>query len=230
LSEFIRFEFLSVARIRRFVESSNDFLGDFTRGIWHSIGNRLILPVDLNGLEARGAARVDGIDLGFNSSEPLKGIIAHLSEKYQGNVHAKGVVTITANSDSGYPAYRLADLHSDNFFNSEDQPDQWFCYDFNDQTILPTHYSIRSYWSADYNPRSWVIESSFDGIEWTELDRKVNSNDLRGERIIRTFPLARSAECRMVRFRQFGQNHANNNYLCLTGFELFGTLQENTHH
>jgi hypothetical protein len=148
-----------------------------------------------------------------------------------GNVHDKGVVAITSSSHTApHVAAHLADLDLDTVFNSERSPYQWFCYDFKDQRVVLTHYSIRTYPYAKYNPRSWVVESSIDGDKWTELDRKVNCEELRATRADRVFPVSSQAECRMVRFRQTGPTHAKDHFLCLTAFEVFGTLREGMPH
>jgi hypothetical protein len=228
LSEFIRFEFVSVDQITEFVESSFEFLGAFNSGIWRAIGHRLILPVRLDDVSSREIEKARVIAIPFEVDTPLQGIIGYLTKKCGGNVHEKGVVAITASSHNGnFQAYHLADLASDRFFNSMREPDQWFCYDFKDRRTALTHYSVRTYHSMDYNPRSWVVETSIDGENWTEVDRKVNCNDLHAVLAVRTFPLANQTEGRMVRFRQTDANYAQLQCLCLTAFEVFGTLHIN---
>jgi hypothetical protein len=231
LSEFVRFEFVSAIQIEDFVESSCSFLGEFNSGIWRSLGRRLMLPVRLDGVRRRRLETVESVAIPFKSGAPLDGIVRYLSGKCRGNVHAKHIITITASSQNeNFWVHHLADLDSDNFFNSENRRDQWFCYDFKDQRIVLTHYSVRTYQYAEYNPRSWVVESSADGENWTEIDRKVSGGDLYEVKAVRTFPIANPEECRMVRFRQIGPNHANNHYLCLLAFEVFGTLHGNAIH
>jgi hypothetical protein len=231
LSEFVRFEFVSVNQIADFVESSFSFLVEFNREIWRSIAHRLIIPVLLDDVRDRGIERAGFVPIPFRAEAPLQGIVRYLSEKCGGNVHAKGVVRITASSESRWtPAQYLLDLDSENVFNSMGQQDQWFCYDFKDQRVILSHYSVRTYPYADCNPRSWVVESSVDGTMWTELDRKVESDDLCESNVFRTFPIAKPVQCRMVRFRQTGPTRADSNTLNLTAFEVFGTVQENFAH
>jgi hypothetical protein len=120
----------------------------------------------------------------------------------------------------------LIDLGGMTFFNSIDKPDQWFCFDFQERTINLTHYSIRTYERADYNPRSWVIETSMDGTAWTEVDRKANVGDLRVAYQTRSFQLETASECHFLRFRQTDTNHAGTGDLCMTVFEVFGAVIE----
>jgi hypothetical protein len=177
------------------------------------------------------SSTVDGksprLSIPFDSGSRLQGIIHHLNSKFGGNVHDKNIVNITASScNRRRLARNLADLENNNFFNSQDQPNQWFCYDFQNRQIIPTHYSINSYRYTNYNPQSWVIETSIDGVNWTEVDRKEQCRDLCVVRQIRTFPIANGTACRCIRFRHTATNPAGNHHLCLTSFEVFGTLLE----
>jgi hypothetical protein len=42
----------------------------------------------------------------------------------------------------------------------------------------------------------------------------------------RTFPVSRSEEVRMIRFRLTGPDHHGSNYLIIAAFEIFGSLIE----
>jgi hypothetical protein len=215
LSEFIRFEYLSVSQIDEFLESSFPFVGELNSGIWRSICRRLIISGHFE--------KAGRVILPFNGASPLHGIIRYLTEKCQGNVHTRGAVTITTNS-SGDSVACLADLDADNCFYSANAPDQWFCYDFKDRRVVLTHYIVRPHQWAKYNPRSWVVESSNDGESWIELDRKVSCDDLSEVHVIRGFPISIAVQGRMVRFRHTGRNLSGSYYLCLTAFEVYGTL------
>jgi hypothetical protein len=60
----------------------------------------------------------------------------------------------------GHHPGHLADPERDTAFQTNDESDSRFCYDFNNRTIKLTHYSIRSYGSRHLNghSKSWVIE------------------------------------------------------------------------
>jgi hypothetical protein len=51
-----------------------------------------------------------------------------------------------------YPAYYLADLTQLTVFNSKNNPNQWFSYDFRDRGLTLTHYVIVSYHIGQYRP------------------------------------------------------------------------------
>jgi hypothetical protein len=79
--------------------------------------------------------------------EPLDGIITYLMRNAGGNVHDKGIVTITAKSvfsnDPQFAARNVADLTSDTKFVSQNGPNQWICWDFHETRIRPTSYTLR---------------------------------------------------------------------------------------
>jgi hypothetical protein len=83
-----------------------------------------------------------------------------------------------------------------------------------------------------YSPRSWVIESSLDGVgwfsggTWIEIDRRTNNYDLKASPSVTSFAVSKSAECRFIRLTQTGPNHNQTNELRIFVFEVFGTLLE----
>jgi hypothetical protein len=50
--------------------------------------------------------------------------------------------------------------------------------------------------------KSWVVGSSLDGVEWTEIDRKTDTLLY----YALSFPFANSTECRFIRLTQTGEN------------------------
>jgi hypothetical protein len=76
---------------------------------------------------------------------PLEGIISYLTRKYGGNVHDRGIVTISSKSidDDGPKTFSfLADLTSIEQFGSKNEPGQWICWDFHEMRVRPTHYTV----------------------------------------------------------------------------------------
>jgi hypothetical protein len=160
---------------------------------------------------------------------PFNGIISHLTAKYSSNVDDKGIVAITASSvcASLYPrcAADFEDLAT-SFFGSENQPNQWICFDFKALRIEPTHYTIRTfeYDSNHWHLKSWVVEGSGDGASWTEIDRRENNGDLNDAWAVKTFAVSRSGSFGRIRLCQTGPNHRGNHYLFVGAFELFGAV------
>jgi hypothetical protein len=176
-------------------------------------------------------------------SDPLEGIIAHLTSRCGGNVHDCGVVNVTSSAEGRqrFPQYdgkSAADLKQDSLFISPNRPrtanipherNNWLCYDFKDRRIVPTHYSIRSEYNGkvdDCNLKSWLVEVSMDGQQWTEIDRRENNSELNGRDITRTFNVSRSAPGRLIRLVNIGRNHQGSDTLLISSWEIFGSLVE----
>jgi hypothetical protein len=136
---------------------------------------------------------------------------------------------VTVTSESVYEPWaapeNVADLSSNTRFLSKTEPHQWICLDFHNLRIRPTCYAIRSATVAGYL-KSWVIEGSLDGQEWTEIDRRRDNKDLIGEHAVAAFEVSQSVECRFIRLRQTGKNHYGTDYLSFCAFEVFGTVLE----
>jgi hypothetical protein len=164
------------------------------------------------------------------------GIIAHLTRECGGNVHDRNVVVVTSSTQytSGtWPAdrwapKRAADLETGLIFYSafrrkeEDiphTPNNWICYNFKERRIVPTHYTIRN-----CDLKSWLVETSADGESWREVAREEGNKQLNGRWLTGTFPVAGGGECRFIRLVNIGRNHAGNDALWITAWEIFGTL------
>jgi hypothetical protein len=164
----------------------------------------------------------------LNPVKPLEGMIASLTHQYGGNVHDRGIVTITSSSvysdNDKYHPQNAANLRTSDFFRSKKTPSQWICWDFNGLRIRPTHYSIRRV--KEGNPKTWIVEGSLEGSVWTELDRHTNSESLNGHELIVSFLIARPIVCRMIRLRQTGPTHRNDHMLTLCCVEFHGVLFE----
>jgi hypothetical protein len=165
------------------------------------------------------------VDFPLKGARSVDGIISYLSRKCGGNVHDKRIVTITSKSVHGdfcwNAGLNAAGLTSNSDFRSKDEPGQWICWDFHEMRVRPTHYTIKS-----DSLKSWVVESSLDFVNWTEIDRRTNNDDLKEEPHIRSFTVPKSAECRFIRLTQTGGNHSSDNELRVTAFEVFGSLIE----
>jgi hypothetical protein len=163
-------------------------------------------------------------DVPFIPSDPLNGIIAHLTRACGENVHSRGIVSVTASGKhmNHIPAI-AADLESNSYFQTTNAPNSWLCYDFKNVALRPTHYAVRSYFGGGpgtNHPKSWVVEGSRDGKGWTELDWRDDNDD----NTTQTFALARSDEVRLIRFRQTGPNYAGYHYLGFSSLKIFGCL------
>jgi hypothetical protein len=230
LLEFVRFEYLSAPTLSDFSRIVCEHFDLLNVSILSSICVRLIQNIS----PTVPNSRLSGREFVPNVSAPLEGIISYLTREYGGNVHDRGIVTVTSSepysSDSSYAAKNAADLTADSYFYSKNAPNQWLCYDFGDRRIILTHYSIRSRYNGsadDLYPKSWVIEILNEGSNWEEVDRRENDSSLKGRNQTQLFKVSRLVECRLVRLRQVGKNHysSSDDRLVISGFEIFGLLK-----
>jgi hypothetical protein len=109
------------------------------------------------------------------------------------------------------------------FFASENQYNQWICYDF-------LHLQVNFIWdklqsiprrAGSHHLRSWVIEGSRDSLKWKEIDRRDGDNHLNGPSIVHPYGVHEGDQFyRYIHMRQIGHNHAGQRLLTLSGFEL----------
>jgi hypothetical protein len=232
---FVRFEYLSVDRVKTFCSLSQDTKISINSMIWYQLCNRLILSVDVSSIspDSNRYSVEPFKHFEFKSSSPLHGIISYLTEKHSGNVHDKGVVNITASSVwSSYDAKHAADLGSDDYWESENEDNSWLCYDFKACRVKPTHYTIQSprvRSTSDYYLKNWIVEVSNDGSGWKMIDSRTNNGDLNGPNQVHTYEIPSSDYCQMIRIRHQGQSwYANAQYyfILIGSLEFFGDLKE----
>jgi hypothetical protein len=167
------------------------------------------------------------------------GIISHLTKACGGNVHDHGVVEVTSSpqrsDDADCAAKNIADLENQSVCSSarckrmDNIPhtrNNWLCYDFKERRIMPTHYAIRSHElsSGSNHLKSWAVDASEDGVDWQEIDRRDNNNDLNGKSIVCTFTIAASRQCRFIRLVNIGRNQHGDDSIAISAWEIFGGL------
>jgi hypothetical protein len=172
----------------------------------------------------------NSVELPLKEEKSLDGIISYLTRKHGGNVHEKGIVTVTSKSvfslDDRTGPHNVINLTSDLRFVSKDAPNQWICWDFGKLRLIPTHYSIRTTWGDNNHLRSWIVESSLDAQAWIVIDRRANVAELDSDQVVASFLLLKAIECRYVRLTQTDKNTSMKDFLKITAFELFGDLIE----
>ena len=159
-------------------------------------------------------------------TDPLNGIIAHLTRECGGNVHEKKVVEVTASSCCDH-VKNAVEFGTNSKFSTVVEPNSWIRYDFKERRVALTSYSIRTHDGTNF-PRSWVLEVSNDGSDesWQVVDRRTDNFDLKAKLVTHNFPIS-DPPCgsfRFVRLRQTGKNHGGSDSLFLSALEVFGTI------
>jgi hypothetical protein len=205
LFRYLHFEYLSHGRIADVLEAL--WPADIDPLTWSSLCRQLLLPKEIC----------------MNEDNSLDGIISYLTKKHGGNVHEKGIVTITSksvrNDDPKYALKNVADLPFDSRFYSKNEPGQWLCWDFREMRVRPTHCTIGTAYL-----KSWVLDGSLDGKSWTEIDQGWDDEFFKRWGT-GSFTISKPAECRFIRLTQT-ENRKRNDSLILFAVEFFGTLSE----
>jgi hypothetical protein len=155
-------------------------------------------------------------------NKALDGIISYLTKTHGGNLHDKGIVTVTSKSVG--PSYRVQDvldLVPVSRFESMNEPGQWICWDFHQRRVRPTHYALRTVYL-----KSWVVEGSLDGRSWTEIDRRTHNRNFMLMLSLASFTASNQGDFRFIRLSQTGKNHWGEDVLRFAAVEFFGTLSE----
>jgi hypothetical protein len=167
------------------------------------------------------------VGIPMQEAKSVEGILWYLTKKHGGHVHERGLVAVTSKSfwanAPEYLAKNAADFTCpDWYFKSKDEPGQWISWDFREMRVRPTHYTMM----AQY-PKSWVVEGSLDGTNWTELDRQTDNEDFENVEKTASFRISKPVDCRFIRLSQTGKNHKGTDCLGdLHVVEFFGTLSE----
>ena len=165
---------------------------------------------------------------------PLDGIIAQLTQRYGGNVDDTGAVEITASSDAASFIFKkgpkiVANFDDGTIFSTKNLSGSWICYHFQRGiSVIVTSYSIASCcYQGDGSPKSWVLEGSNNGHQWTVMDRRENDYHLAAMNysvhnyLIEASPPVRY---RYLRIYQTGKNHRSYDSLRIGALEFMGTI------
>jgi hypothetical protein len=202
LFQFVRFEYLSRETISEFVPTAEIA----SCHLWNALCCRL-LP----------RSRSD-IEIPFSKNGALNGIIPYLTTECKGNVHAKGIVHLSAKRIIAEQVEHVADLGTyDSVYLSHDK-EQWICWDFQNLRLHPTHYTVRAHYL-----RTWFVETSVDAENWVKVHAasRVGATE-HGSPV--SFAVNPCRECRFIRLTATEQCHYGTAYLNFAGFEVFGKL------
>jgi len=175
-------------------------------------------------LRRDGGGRLVSQVFAFNEGDPFGGILAHLRSQCGGNVHATGIVDVTASSTGYNKCEQVTDHGWNDHWCSNNTPGSWLMFDFKGRSVRPAAYSLKSNAGGHYLVK-WALEGSNDGSAWTALDER-ETQEFKTSKGSKTFTCSGPQFFRFVRLRQTGKNSNNNDQLILSALELFGALRE----
>lgn len=233
LYEYVDFLFVDESKITDFINIFN--VNDITNKIWKNVSFRFQQKIDNRSLDIiqfeNGRYKQKGKSFLYKNND-FDGIINYLRKKSNGNI--QNMINITASSvhRSSFSQYNVCLFEErDKYFQTTNELNAWICFDFKENRIIPTSYTIKSsnHNQNGHQPRSWVIEASNDNFLWEVLDEVVNCSYLNGQYLVHTFHMKNriSKEFRFIRMRQTTHNcHGSDNYYIFTlgSIEFYGRL------
>jgi hypothetical protein len=165
------------------------------------------------------------------SDPPWSGLIYHLSKKFDGNVHKKGVVEITCSSTERNECWHIVNYEWSDYFYANNSPNSWVQFDFKDRVVCLTDYALKSAGYEGFRLFEWQLAGSMDSNEWITLDRQ-KTQVLNGKYITKIFHCNDSSSSsqfyRYIRLTQTGKNSSGYDYLLLSNTEFFGSMMTST--
>jgi hypothetical protein len=221
LLRYVKCQYLSNDGIENFINAVTPDLIDGM--LWPSICDRLRIPHS-----GFATPRLLTEWIPFIGNE-FDGIISMLTRRHGNNVNKAGVVEITSSSQERGEAHQLVDYSWRGEWYTHNATNSWVCFQFKTGRVKINSYTIRSFPGTSW-PKNWVIEISEDNVNWTEIDRREDTNVLCGNLVSHHFDCQNSSTkiCQYVRMRNIGVTYATNHYLCLCNIEFFGTFLKNS--
>jgi hypothetical protein len=140
---------------------------------------------------------------------------------------------IASTTSTGTPPL-LTDRQA-SLWNTADAGNSWVAWDFANNTISLSKYTLRNRSGAGHFPRNWVLEGTnsisafsvagLNAATWTSIDTRVSDSSLLAPSDYYTITINGStASYRYIRLRQTGLNSNSANFLCLGEIEFYGVL------
>lgn len=159
----------------------------------------------------------------------FSGIISELNKSNQCNINDYGLIKITGKgTGGGYGSLSsLIDYNSNNgYYISDSNKRPMICFDFQNYCISISAYSVKTM-KGNYM-RSWVVECSYDDINWSIIDSHSNDSTMNSSFTGFTFNINKSKiimiPFRYIRFRLTGENSNGNYQIEASCIEFFGKL------
>ncbi|OHS96095.1 hypothetical protein TRFO_37763 [Tritrichomonas foetus] len=233
LYEYVLFEYLDENSISQFVSQTT--VKDInSNAIWNALSKRLMKKIvnkssknknDDNSIE--NSLRFSKGSIPF-VGDPFNGIVNYLKGQLNGeNPNTTGQIKISYTSGNSYTE-KLFDYEWKCYWSSTNSPGQWINFEFPKNKIYLTDYTLKTPNSrAGWNHlKNWVIEGSNDGVEWEEIDQRVDNDELNGNNKVATFHCKYPKRAKIIRLRQCGKNHRNADDIQLTNIEFFGRITD----
>ena len=228
LFSYVIFMNLSKEYIQEFTENFD--INDMNKAIWKTICCRLEQDICKESVSAYQASHHDFLKKRYLRSKYQHNIIQYLSKQCHGNVQAQNIIRITSSStySDDYKVENVLEKNDNKIFGSKDIEDSWIQFDFKERKVLLDSYTLKTInnFETACHLKSWVLEVSDDGQNYTEIDRQFYCDLICGPLKTETFPVCCSCPHRFVRLMQTEENWGGSNSLWINQIEFSGFIYE----
>lgn len=221
LYEYVFFSFVSDEKINEFIENFD--YNDLTKEIWDTFSRRCAKGRKDENKSDRYKQK--DVKLLYEENHEFEGIISYLKKKSNGDIDKLLTITSTKLENQSHPVKHAIDFEDKDHYFSTGFENGWICFDFKENKVNMTHYTIRNY-NGICNPKSWVIEGKNEegSDKWEAIDERNNEEKMKGSGVTHTFPIQKSKEkaFRYIRMRSTGIDWDNSNYLAFNAIEFYG--------
>ena len=221
LYNYVLYEYLNEGDMAEFLADVR--VSDLSEELWEAISKRLLMKAPSR---SQSIERFSESAIVFDK-DPFDGIVSYLRKTTGSNPSLNGLIDISYLGGNSY-CDKLFEQNWKCYWSSTNAPGQWLNFEFKKHRVYLTDYTLKTPNSSPgwNHMKSWVVEGSDDGINWCELDRREDNNDLNGNSRVMTWTCQNPQRVRNVRIRQIGKNHHNADDIQLTNIEFFGHLTE----
>ena len=166
------------------------------------------------------------IEILFNNENQFDGIINFIRNQDIDGTQNSIEITASSVANPLFPPSNVIEYETDQlYFYTKNSQNSWIRFDFKENRVSPTSYTLRTDMSSDYHPKSWVIEGKNEegSDKWEAIDERNNEEKMKGNGITHTFPIQNSKEkaFRYIRMRSTGIDWDNSNYLAFNAIEFY---------
>ena len=223
LFSVVMLEYATVEGIQRFCSyiSTHEVDGATFALIWQPIANRLQLQLaDRPKKIARHIKpEREGHVFAIDKTNNRNGILVNLFEEKK--------VSVTASSKASGDYMDVISGNDDARFFTEHDTEAWIQVMLENSSVLPTSYMIRgsNYADDDNQLQTWSVKGLTQEGQWIVLDSHTNEPFHKTQ--VRTFEISSDVELVGFRLERTGLTTSGGKRLCVSQFEVFGTLFNN---
>jgi hypothetical protein len=223
LLEFVHFEYLTVAALGDFLARRFATFEHLTPAIWDQVCRRLALNVET---EANPRSRDGaGDSFPFSREHNLRGIITGLTLRHGGNVHDKGIVTVSASARTTGLVSNVVDFGIDSGVTFVTGGVSAVAYDFRERIVTLSGTAFLLGQPIAESAHGFVtLEVSMDGSHWTRLVQMGFTDRENQDGRFIAFETASSQAARFVRLTIYSPDPADEP-VSLVSWELYGSFR-----